>query len=156
MTTKTFLAGVTMLAALESPAYAGILDDVFDDYGTCYARQYDAQHLSSHPRQKVSVVYLSHTAEPDPGYNGVLLDFGFIMRDGDLYSANVYCDRNDRCSVEGDGGNFRVSETKDGLRIEVGDFLGIEGANGWSGDLTESDDRVFLVYRESPRACSYE
>ena len=135
---------------------AELLGPFFEQRGTCYARHYDDEHLAAHPRQKVTAIYLSNTASPDPGYGGVLLDFGFILRDGEHYSANAYCNNRDRCSLEGDGGTFQVSETGDGLRIDVGEFLGLEGRNGWSGDLTESDDRTFLIFREEPRACSFE
>ena len=153
---KRFIVSIAVLAAMPLPAHAGLLGPFFEDLGTCYARHYDDAHMASHPRQQVSAIYLSHTAQPDPGYKGVLLDFGFVTRDGEHYSANAYCDKRDRCSLEGDGGTFQVSETGDGLRIDVGDFLGLEGRNGWSGDLAESDDRVFLIFPDAPRACSFD
>lgn len=150
--------GLMVIAAvvLATPVQAGALGATFKDFGTCYARQYDDAHLASHPRQQVTAVYLSNTAEPDPNYNGVLLDFGFVTRDGELYSANAYCDDRDSCSLEGDGGTFSVRKGADGLRIDVGETLGLEGRHGFSGDLANSDDRVFLIARQSPRACSYE
>lgn len=147
---------VAAAVVVATPAKAGLLTPYFEDLGTCYARHYDDHHLASHPRQKVTAIYLSNTAFPDPGYDGVLLDFGFVMRDGEHYSANAYCDERDRCSLEGDGGTFQVTETGDGLRIDVAGSLGLEGRDGWSGDLAESDDRVFLIYRGPPRACAVE
>ena len=153
---RILLASMAVLAAMATPAKAGLLGPFFANVGTCYARHYDAAHMAGHPRQRVTAIYLSHTALPDPGYRGVLLDFGFVTRDGEHYSANAYCDERDHCSLEGDGGTFQVSETGDGLRIDVGNFLGLEGRNGWSGDLTESDDRVFLIFPEAPRACSFD
>ena len=58
--------------------------------------------------------------------------------------------------LAGDGGTFQVSETGDGLRLDVGEFLGLEGRTGWSGNLAESDDRIFLIFPEPPRACSFD
>jgi hypothetical protein len=152
---KTHLAVLLTCTVLVTPAQAELLGPFFEKRGACYARHYDNAHLASHPRQKVTSIYLSNTAFPDPNYDGVLLDFGFTMRDGEHYSANVYCE-NDRCGVEGDGGSFVVSETGDGLRIDVGSFLALEGRNGFSGDLAESDDTVFLIFPDSPRACSFD
>lgn len=137
------------------PAHADLLTSFFERYGTCYARHYDRAHLASHPRQKVTAIYLSHTAQPDPNTKKFVLDFGFVLRDGEHYSANAYC-ANNACSLEGDGGRFSVSETGDGLKLTVGEFLGLEGRAGWSGDLSKSDDRVFLIFPESPRACSFD
>jgi hypothetical protein len=153
---RIVLAATAVMAATAAPAHAGVLGSSFADSGTCYARHYDEAHMAGHPRQRVHAIYLSHTAEPDPAHKGVLLEFGFVTRDGEHYSANAYCDKRDRCSLEGDGGTFHISETGDGLRIDVGDFLGLEGRNGWSGDLTESDDRVFLIFPDAPRACSLD
>lgn len=148
------VAAVAILAA--TPVHAGLLGPFFEQQGTCYARHYDDAHLAAHPRQRVTAIYLSNTALPDPGYKGMLLDFGFTTRDGEHYSANAYCTERDECGLEGDGGSFEVSETGDGLRIEVGEFLGLEGRKGWSGDLAESDDRVFLIFPAPPRACSFD
>ena len=142
--------------AATTSVVAAPMDELFKDYGTCYAAQYDDAHLASHPKQRVWAIYLSNTATPDPSYDGVMLEFGFVLRDGELYTANAYCSEGDQCSLEGDGGTFDIDTHRDGLRIDVRGFLGIEGKNGWSGDLSKSDDRVFIIARQSPRACSYE
>lgn len=134
---------------------ADALDDSFADFGTCYARQYDAAHLRQHPRQRVTQIMLSHTATaPDADAWDAVLEFGFTLRDGETYSAVAYCE-DGVCGLEGDGGQFEVTAAKDkGLRLAVlHKFLALEGRNSWSGNLADSDDTVFLVYRTRPAAC---
>jgi hypothetical protein len=145
---------LAVLVGSAMPAQAELLGTLLESYGTCYARHYDEAHLAGHPGQRVTAISLSHTAEPHPDHE-LVLDFGFVLRNGNHYTANVHC-RNARCSVEGDGGNFTVSETGDGLRIDVGDFLALEGWTDWSGDLAESDDKAFLIFPAPPRACRFE
>lgn len=148
------LALAVGMVGLATSVAAAPMDTLFADFGTCYAAHYDDAHMAAHPKQRVTIIYLSHTARPDPKYDGVLLEFGFVLRDGELYTSRAYCSEGDRCSLEGDGGTFEVSMRGDALRLDVLGYLGIEGRNGWSGDLSKSDDRVFLISRQSPRACS--
>lgn len=153
---RSFLAVLTVFVASAVPARADLLRPFFADFGTCYARHYDKAHMRGHPRQNVTAIYLSNTVQQLAGEDRFVLDFGFVTRDGEHYSAEAYCDTRDRCSLEGDGGTFQVSETGDGLRLDVGEFLGLEGRTGWSGNLAESDDRIFLIFPEPPRACSFD
>ena len=147
---------IAMGMAVTTSVCAAPMDELFEDYGTCYAAQYGDAHLAAHPKQRVTAIYLSNTARPDPKYDGVLLEFGFVLRDGELYTSRAYCSEGDRCSLEGDGGTFEVSMRGADIRLDVLGHLGLEGDNGWSGDLSKSDDRVFVISRQSPRACSYE
>jgi len=148
---------VLLAAALAiTPASAAGLGDTFADLGTCYARHYDDAHLRSHPKQRVASVYLfagDHSDEPGRAHFDAVLDFGFTLRDGESYAAVAYCE-GESCSLEGDMGSFTVSAGRDdGLRLEIGDFVEIEGKAGTSGNLAESDDRVFLLYPARPAAC---
>lgn len=148
-----------LAAAMATPASAAGLGDLFADLGTCYARHYDDAHLRAHPEQRVGSIYLfagDHSDEPGRNHFDAVLDFGFALRDGETYAAVAYCDAGS-CSLEGDMGGFTVSAAKDGaLRIEIGEFVEIEGAAGTSGNLADSDDRVFLIYPARPAACSLE
>lgn len=144
-----------MVAIVSTPGLAGVLEESFAAFGTCYARQYDDAHLRKNPRQRVTAIILSHTVTgEDTSAWDAVLEFGFTLRDGETYSAVAYC-QDDECGLEGDGGRFGVTAARDGgLRLSVlHDFLGLEGENGWSGNLADSDDRVFLLYRARPAAC---
>ncbi|RYE88037.1 MAG: hypothetical protein EOP19_02580 [Hyphomicrobiales bacterium] len=151
------LAGAVLLLA-GTPAFAGELERHFTEFGTCYARHYDEDHLRAHPRQRVTRVMLSHTVghtgEDTSAWDAVL-DFAFALRDGSTYSAVAYCD-DDVCSREGDGGRFSVSPGSNAaLKLTVEDFLELEGADGSSGNLADSDDGEFLIYRARPAACDF-
>lgn len=138
-------------------AMASTLEERFGDGPTCYARTYDMAHLAKNPKQRVREIVLTslqgETGEDISAWDAVL-DFGFTLRDGSEYSAVAYCE-DDSCSLEGDGGRFAVTAAKDdGLRLSiVGDFLELEGAESFSGNLAESDDKVFLVYPVNARGC---
>lgn len=153
---RSFAVGA-IAAIVSTPALAGVLEESFSAFGTCFARQYDDAHLRKNPRQRVTEIMLSHTATgEDTGAWDAVLEFGFTLRDGETYSAVAYCE-DDECGLEGDGGHFKVTANADGgLRLSVlNDFLGLEGRDGWSGNLAESDDKVFLVYRARPAACDF-
>lgn len=145
-----------MAATFAGSAMAGVLEERFGD-GACYARAYDKAHLDQHPRQRVREIMLTDVQGQPADVSGawdLVLDFGFTLTDGTQYSAVAYC-ADDTCSLEGDGGRFAVAPAKDdGLRLSiVGDFLELEGFDGFSGNLADSDDKVFLIYPISVRAC---
>ncbi len=151
-----FMAGA-LAACFASSAMAGVLEERFRAGDTCYARAYDKAHLRKHPKQRVREILLTNlqgeTGEDTSAWD-VVLDFGFTLTDGEDYSAVAYC-KNDHCSIEGDGGRFDVVAAKDGgLRLSiVGNFLELEGATGFSGNLAKSDDKVFLIYPVNVRGC---
>lgn len=147
---RKWLFGIVALGLSAGPAAAW--SEMLEARGACYARDYGAQHLASHPHQRVSRIFLSNTTLADPAHKGAVLRFGFALRDGAQYEANAYCTAT-RCSLEGDGGTFEVTRSREALRLTVDGFLGLEGAAGWSGNLYESDDRVFILYPARPAAC---
>ena len=93
---RSFLAVLTVFVASAVPARADLLRPFFADFGTCYARHYDKAHMRGHPRQNVTAIYLSNTVQQLAGEDRFVLDFGFVTRDGEHYSAEAYCDTRDR------------------------------------------------------------
>ncbi|NGP16306.1 hypothetical protein [Devosia aurantiaca] len=146
------VAAALVAATFSVPAMAaGILDPVLGEPGDCYARAYDRAHLSRHPRQRVSTIALGYSEWQEPGYD-ITLDLSFTLRDGSVYSGLAYC-REDLCALEGDGGYFNLLPRNDGLELSVVRFLELEGFDGFSGNLMDSDDQVFLIYPARPAAC---
>lgn len=143
-------------ALAATPVSAAGLGEAFAALGTCYARHYDDAHLTSHPGQRVGSIFLfagDHSDEPGRDHFDAVLDFGFTLRDGEVFEAVAYC-RGETCSLEGDMGSFTLAPAAgDALRLEVDGFIEIEGEAGTSGNLAESDDRVFLIYPGPPVAC---
>jgi hypothetical protein len=133
-----------MLAGVVPAVAAGVVSDRFENGGGCYIRQYDAAHMRSHPNQVVRQINLELSPDQDAGKRTVLY-FEFTVRDGARYGADAYCTANDRCSLEGDGGDFSLRDEGKAIRLSVGDFLALEGDEDFSPNLADSDDRVFLL-----------
>ena len=139
------LAGIAvLLAATVLPASAGVVEGMFEIEGGCFVRKYNPAHLRAHPDQVVTQISLE-TSRTQLDREHVILDLEFTTRRGSHYSALAFCTRDDRCSIEGDGGSFTLRRTGPQIRMSVGDFLAVEGDRDFSPNLAESDDRVFLL-----------
>ena len=131
---------------------AGLLEDNFAGGGACFARSYDRAHMRGHPDQTVTDIHLGTSPSFSDRSAELVLSFGFTQRGGATYSGDAYC-TGTRCNIEGDGGSFRLAADGNALKLTVGEFLGLEGEDGFSGDLAASDDRVFLLYPAKASAC---
>ncbi len=126
----------------------------------CYARTYDAKHLAAHPQQKVEHFFVIRS-DGDQGKPPKTFDlsFGFRLKESsDSFSSLAGCAAKGdgaTCSVEGDGGHFRLTPRPDGLLVTVVDYLAIEGTESFSPNLAESDDRAFRLYPAAATECSY-
>ncbi len=136
---------------LAGAAYAMSLSDRFSAQA-CYARTYTADHLTKHPRQLVAHIWFLNTPSAATGNDRLALEFGFRLRDGRAYSSFAYCSTDGRCATEGDGGSVQFTDRGENLRLSVIDYLVVEGAD-FSPDLSQSDDRVFLLYPAATRVC---
>jgi hypothetical protein len=143
----------TVVALAASTNLAMAWSEGLESPGACFARTYDAQHLAGHPNQVVEQIYLAATDHVDPSFSGLLLDFGFTLRQGTSYSALAYCDASG-CNLEGDGGGFDVRRDGNALRLSVRGFLALEGEEDFSSNLYESDDGEFILYPAPPEACT--
>jgi hypothetical protein len=132
---------------------ASILDPMLGSPGDCYYRFYDEAHLRSHPRQMVESIFLTYDTDYQDPNAELTLSFGIASRDGKFFDGVGICDGN-VCGVEGDGGAFKLTPYRDGLRLDVVQRMGAEGADGYI-ELEKTDDTVFLLYPQSPRACDY-
>lgn len=145
------LASAVILAV--TPVYAA--ESALGEPGDCFSRVYDAEHLKSHPDQRVERFAIGHHPDfQDPNYDLTLL-FGFRTRDGNEYVGVGLCKGNS-CGVEGDGGVFSLSMQGEALRLEVDPERGMSAESAVDFiNLAESDDRVFLLYPSSAKACRF-
>jgi hypothetical protein len=153
---KTLLLAALAVVVAGLPAQAAsILDPLLGSPGDCYYRNYDEAHLRSHPRQMVETIFLAHNAGYQDPNAELTLFFGITTRDGKSYEGVGICDGN-VCGVEGDGGRFALTPLRDGLRLDVDKRRGMhaEGADGYIA-LEDTDDTVFLLYPQAPRACDF-
>ncbi|QYK40872.1 MAG: hypothetical protein KF887_15940 [Paracoccaceae bacterium] len=141
-----------MLAALEEPS-PGWPDD------GCYARDYDAAHLRSHPAQVVRTMHLSVNHGPAVGFHAMLhvtlADQGHAGRDGlggRAFEQGLFCD-GDRgavlCVTECPGdGALTITRDDAGMLEFTTDFLlvGPRSACPRATDLAEVPG-VAVTYR---------
>lgn len=114
----------------------------------CYLRAYTADHLQSHPQQRVRAMGLILYPEGDQTVATLYVK----VRPGQVQAMGVaYCDQDGEgldCLMEGDAGRFSLTGAKDGaLRLSVAprgisfegerEFITLSGISG--------DDRVFLL-----------
>jgi hypothetical protein len=155
MMKRPVAAGLLGLCLSMTAASADVLAS-FRASGGCYARVYDAAHLASHPEQRVAAISLRQSDLLDPE-GRLVLTLGFTLRNGEAYGAEAYCSAGRAgasCGIEGDGGSFDLSLSGEDLRLEVGEFLMVEGASDFSPDLADGgDDRVFLLRPSAFAAC---
>ena len=140
---KYVLSGCLVLLSVGAAQAGGLLVEVGGE-APCFGRIYDAAHLASHPEQRVQSIWLTDV-EDSTRREEYRLQYTF--RDGEVYESYVYCDWQGQamdCGIEGDGGRFMLSAQGATLRLEVGDYLTIEGERD-APDLAQSDDRVFLL-----------
>ncbi len=150
-TATVALLAAGAFATLSSTAIAASLAERFET-GACYSRAYSADHLGNHPQQLVARIWF--VADPSLGVSpdGQALRFGFILRDGRRYDSVAYCRADASCATEGDGGRIQFTDRGPNLRMSIVDYLVVEGAD-FSPDLSQSDDRVFLLYPSNPAGC---
>jgi hypothetical protein len=159
------LATIALVTAAAPAAHAA--DSFFAAYiaerggaAPCYARTYDAKHLAAHPKQKVVHFFVTRS-DVDQGKPPKTFDvsFGFRLKDStDAFSSLAGCAAKGdgaTCSVEGDGGHFRLTPRPDGFLVTVVDYLAIEGMESFSPDLAESDDRDLRLYASPASECGY-
>jgi hypothetical protein len=161
-----FLPAAIVVAA----ATVGHADPLFEKYfgragsgAPCYTREYDAQHLRQHSRQKITRITLAF--DPAKGGTSATEDqfevtLGFLVKGmTESFTSPAYCsvERGGfMCRVEGDGGEFRMRPgSGDGLIIQViSDGLRMEGETGAiEVGGKRSDDNLFTLAHAGPDQC---
>ena len=155
---RTILAALLTLLASIGPAHAAsMLDPLLGSPGDCYYRAYDAAHLRANSQQRVTAIGVKYNDRYQDPNEELTLALAFTLRNGETYTVTGLC-RGNVCGAEGDGGAFTVTRARDGIRLTVDPQrgLGAEGKRDHSGDLYESDDKVFLLYPARPAACDWQ
>lgn len=151
----------------------------------CFGRVYDAAHLASHPKQRVTSFHLSRefggdpNAEAEPSseqdmkdadgeYGRILVTAYVRFRDRKgVYTNGLSCFRTDEgkvlCGVDCDGGGFSLKPGGASLLLENNGFV-VVGGCGASEDEQENeevvrpgaDDKVFRLDPKPFAACMAE
>lgn len=147
---------VASLVLMGPAQAASLLDPLLGAPGDCFSRHYDDAHLQAHGRQRVTMIGVKYDDSYQDGHFDLTLALAFTLRNGAFYTITGLC-RGNVCGAEGDGGSFTVTPAGDGIRLTVDPLrgLGAEGLTDHSGNLYDSDDRVFLLYPARPAACDW-
>jgi hypothetical protein len=155
-------AGLAIAMTAGCTARAQTLYDALTQSGACFARDYDAAHLSGHPDQTVTHF---HLGDPGPdwretqGRDHYNVAFGFrVVGSGDAFSGVGICEpRGDlaACDIESDGGAFTIERSGEGLRIRLA-RMQVEGMEDFSPDLALRDNRVMLLRPAPSAACALQ
>ena len=147
------LAGLSAAVALTCPSLAGA-EPLYTRYlanGACYQRFYEPSHLRTHPRQTISKFHVK-AAKPDPLANAhpsrFEVSFGFWVKNTGAYSARASCKSEGsaaQCSVESDGGSFRIEPRGGTLAVMLGSRLSVEGDKGQSPNIASGDNRLMIL-----------
>jgi hypothetical protein len=149
----------------------------------CFGRVYDRDHLTKHPRQRVTSFHVFRDFTPDmtreaqpetaeemrknDGTDGrVTVDAYVRFRDrAGLFWNSLSCAKEDggkvRCSIDCDGGSFFLRPASQGLQLENQGFV-VVGGCGASEDETlqqdvvkpGADDKVFRLDRLPLAVCT--
>lgn len=146
---------LAILAALVALGHSAQAQDMrqtrFPAPDSCFARDYDAAHLASHPAQRVTSLALS----PDRTAVGEIYLWlwitGTIRGTDDQLEAMAACEPVGDildCSMEGDAGEFTIKPAKGGaILLEVGPYgMTFEiGSDVVTLEPDRGDDRTFLL-----------
>ncbi len=166
----TAVAAASLACVLSAPAAGGAFDATFGKTA-CYARLYDAAHLARHPRQTVAKIALSYAPANADGVRGTAarfeLGFGFQLKGGaGWYDGNAICAAKGAgfdCSLEADGGLFRLTPKEGGLRLDVvnrggsdagGNQINLEGDDFGGFGRPGGDDLTFDLKPAQGAACN--
>lgn len=148
----------------------------------CFGRDYDANHLASHPRQRVTSLYLFRDFTPDTnsefepdspdalrdndGIEGRIgVDTYVRLRDRKgVYSNHFSCSKSDSggvsCAIDCDGGSFRLKSAGEGLDLGNEGFVVVGGCGSSDEDDSKredvkpgADDKLFRLGPQPLAAC---
>lgn len=145
---------------LAAPAAAASVFRGWKPGAPCYARTYDAQHLASHPRQRLTHFALTASSLGAPVAPGAFeLTFAFRLKgDPDVYQSEAICRETSgrvECGIEGDGGRFSLRPEESGLLLSIASMV-VEGEGGISPDLAVGgDDRVVRLFTAPKSSCAF-
>jgi len=165
------LAAAAACLVMATPALgAGMFETTFAK-PACFGRSYDASHLRKHPRQTVSGISLAYTPNTADGARNTAarfeVGFSFALKSGaNWYAGTAVCKTAKaafECSLEGDGGLFRVTPDGKGLRFAVvnrggtdagQDQINLEGDGFASFGKPGGDDLVFVLPAAREEICN--
>lgn len=128
--------------------------------GACYLATYDEPHLAAHPQQTIVTFLITDVGEDVRALDTETqkhLGFAFqIKDDSDIYTGLGACTPSQSaaaCLIEGDGGEFTITPTTNGLRVDIA-RMEIEGPERVTPDLAHSaENRTLQLTRSSGTDC---
>lgn len=178
-------AGTAILAAQDEPKLSPMPSHLPLREDACFGRVYDATHLASHPKQRVTSFHLSREFKRDPyseyepspesemkdvdgEYGRVIVTAYVRFRDRKgVFTNGLSCGKGDDgkvlCGIDCDGGSFSLRPSGQSLLLENNGFV-VVGGCGASEDEQENeehvspgaDDKLFRLDSRPVAACMAE
>ncbi|WP_413290451.1 hypothetical protein [Bdellovibrio sp. HCB337] len=118
-----------------------VFDKVTPEQPICYGREYSAEYLKSRPKQTVQKILAKFSKDAE--YNQNLMTVEITLKGKKHFYKNyrslLFCDKNDDCYVECDGGSASVSLQQDGRMHFKNNGFAIQGGCG-----SEEEDGFLL------------
>jgi hypothetical protein len=160
---KHQLIGILFLLSQQGLAAPSVFSDVTADQPVCYGREYNESVLKARPLQTVQKIQakLSHDAE----YNQNIMTVEITLKGKkNLYTnyrSMLFCDKDDHCYVECDGGSVNTKIQSDGTLLIKNNGFVIHGGCGDEGEdiegillkRTEGGDDLFKLFRLPKEFC---
>jgi hypothetical protein len=128
------------------------LEKMFPGKSGCYARSYSAEHLDTHPAQRVTDISVVPEAEVADPMIGLWVSLTLRGVPGGAFEGLAYCENSRSqaldCGLEGDAGSFSITPAKNGaILIEVGRYgMSFENDTGFATlESRQGDDRSFIL-----------
>ena len=149
---KSYLCAAILILSALPVAAENAIRTFFPDEASCYGRSYSADHLKSHPEQRVTALAIAPDFAIDHPMIGLWIVGSVRGVPDDDIERYAYCENGAPgqldCGMEGDAGSFTLSAAKNGgVLIEVGRYgMSFEGSSDFvTLDSHRGDDRSFIL-----------
>ncbi len=139
-----FILGFLLATSDANAASPSVFEDVTAAQPVCYGREYSEANLKARPKQTVQKILakLSKNAK----YNMNILSVEITLKEKKdyyiSYRSTLFCENEDHCYIECDGGSVDLSKQNDGqLSFKNNGFV-IRGGCGGDGNDDENGVRL--------------
>lgn len=126
------IAFLVLLVSQAMAASRSVFEKVTPSQPVCYGREYSANTLKARPKQTVQKILAKFSKDPE--YNQNILSVEITLKGKKnfytTFRSILFCDKDDHCYVECDGGSADVSLMDDGRLLLKNNGFAIRGGCG--------------------------
>lgn len=158
----SFIVGLLSLISLTATAAThSVFEKVTPAQPVCYGREYSAAYLKGRPKQTVQKILAKFSKDAEYNQNIMTVEITLQGKKNFYitYRSLLFCDKEDHCFVECDGGSANVSLLEDGrLQLKNNGFAirgGCGGEDEEDGQLLPSVPGGDDVFRMTKLPAAY-